>query len=218
VNEVRTDEEQVEALKAWWKDNGKSLVIMIVVALAAVYGFKAWQQQGVEKSENASAVYQQLVDVVVPSADANKEENIATSKHLAKTLRNEFADTQYAKLGALLMAKVAVNEGDLATAEQELDWLISVAKKPLLQSIANIRKSQILTQQGKFDAALELLSKVTLVSLKGQSSELQGDIYLAQGDKDKARGAYEKAVSLQIVGSRNPVLTMKLNDLTAEEG
>jgi len=218
VNEVRTDEEQVEALKAWWKDNGKSLVIMIVVALAAVYGFKAWQQQGIESSENASALYQQLVDVVVPSADANKEENLATSKHLAKTLRDEYTDTQYAKLGALLMAKVAVNEGDLKVAEQELDWLLSVAKKPLLLSIANIRKSQILAQQGKFAAALELLSKVTLVSLKGQSSELEGDIYLAQGDQDKARGAYEKAVSLQSVGSRNPVLTMKLNDLTAEEG
>jgi predicted negative regulator of RcsB-dependent stress response len=218
VNEVRTDEEQVEALKAWWKDNGKSLVIMIVVALAAVYGFKAWQQQGIESSESASAIYQQLVDVVVPSADANKEENLATSKHLAKTLRDEYTDTQYAKLGALLMAKVAVNEGDLKVAEQELDWLLSVAKKPLLLSIANIRKSQILAQQGKFSTALELLTKVTLVSLKSQSSELEGDIYLAQGDRDKARTAYEKAVSLQSVGSRNPVLTMKLNDLTAEEG
>jgi len=218
VNEVRTDEEQVEALKNWWKENGKSLVIMIVVALAAVYGFKAWQQQGIESSENASALYQQLVDVVVPSADADKKENYATSKHLAKTLRDDFSDSQYAKLGALLMAKVAVNEGDLTRAEQELDWLLSVAKKPLLVSIASIRKSQILAQQEKYQMALDILSKVSLVSLKGQSSELQGDIYLSQGEKDKARTAYEKAVSLQSAGTSNPVLTMKLNDLTAEEG
>jgi len=218
VNEVRTDEEQVEALKNWWKENGKSLVIMIVVALAAVYGFKAWQQQGIESSENASALYQQLVDVVVPSADADKKENYATSKHLAKTLRDDFSDSQYAKLGALLMAKVAVNEGDLTRAEQELDWLLSVAKKPLLVSIASIRKSQILAQQEKYQMALDILSKVSLVSLKGQSSELQGDIYLSQGEKDKARTAYEKAVSLQSAGTNNPVLTMKLNDLTAEEG
>jgi len=218
VNEVRTDEEQVEALKNWWKENGKSLVIMIVVALAAVYGFKAWQQQGIESSENASALYQQLVDVVVPSADADKKENYATSKHLAKTLRDDFSDSQYAKLGALLMAKVAVNEGDLTRAEQELDWLLSVAKKPLLVSIASIRKSQILAQQEKYQMALDILSKVSLVSLKGQSSELQGDIYLSQGEKDKARTAYEKAVSLQSTGTNNPVLTMKLNDLTAEEG
>ena len=218
MNEVRTDEEQVEALKNWWKENGKSLVIMIVVALAAVYGFKAWQQQGIQSNENASALYQQLVDVVVPSADADKKENYATSKHLAKTLRADFSDSQYAKLGALLMAKVAVNEGDLTRAEQELDWLLSVAKKPLLVSIASIRKSQILAQQEKYQMALDILSKVSLVSLKGQSSELQGDIYLSQGEKDKARAAYEKAVSLQSVGISNPVLTMKLNDLTAEEG
>ena len=218
MNEVRTDEEQVEALKAWWKDNGKSLVIMIVVALVAVYGFKAWQQQTLEKSENASALYQQLVDVVVPTPGANIDENLATAKHLVKTLKADYADSEYSKLAALLMAKMAVNAKDLAKAEQELDWLLSVAKKPLLVSVANIRKAQILAEQKKYPQALAALENVQLASLKMQAIELEGDIYLAQGEKLKARTAYEQAMALNTENTAPAIHSMKLNDLTTEEG
>ncbi|NRA22821.1 MAG: tetratricopeptide repeat protein [Oceanospirillaceae bacterium] len=216
MNEVRTDEEQVEALKTWWKENGKSLVIMIVVALVAVYGFKAWQQQAIDTSEKASAMYQQLIDVVVPTAGANSSENVATSKHLAETLRQEYGDSQYAKFSALLMAKVAVNAGDFDKAEEELDWLLSVAEKPMLISIVSIRKAQILAEQDKFSEALALLKNVSIEALKVQSMELEGDIYLAQGDKSKARSAYEKAIAIN--SASTPILSMKLNDLTTEEG
>ncbi|OUS39842.1 hypothetical protein A9R01_00035 ['Osedax' symbiont bacterium Rs2_46_30_T18] len=218
MTELRTEEEQLAAIKSWWKDNGKSLVIMIAVAVAAVYGYKAWQQQQITASGNASAMYQRMIALAVPAANADVEENLATSKHLAKSLKEEYTSSQYTKFASLLMAKIAVNSGDLTTAEQELDWVLSAEPKPLVKSIALIRKAQIDAEQGEFDSALELLNGVTVASLTVQAAELEGDIYVAKGDIVKARGAYQKALDNEAVGSAQQILTMKLNDLTAEEG
>ncbi|EPJ49614.1 MAG: hypothetical protein OFPI_24030 [Osedax symbiont Rs2] len=218
MTELRTEEEQLAAIKSWWKDNGKSLVIMIAVAVAAVYGYKAWQQQQITASGNASAMYQRMVALALPAENADVEENLATSKHLVKSLKEEYQSSEYTKFASLLMAKIAVNSGDLSTAEQELDWLLNTEPKPLVKSIALIRKAQIDSEQGEYDSALELLGGVTIASLMVQAAELEGDIYVAKGDSAKARSAYQKALDNKAVGNAQQILTMKLNDLTAEEG
>ena len=41
----RTEEEQVEALKAWWRENGKSTVVAIAMAVMGVFGWQGWQKQ-----------------------------------------------------------------------------------------------------------------------------------------------------------------------------
>ncbi|MCJ8300269.1 MAG: tetratricopeptide repeat protein [Pseudomonadales bacterium] len=218
MTELRTEEEQLAAIKSWWKDNGKSLVIMIAVAVAAVYGFKAWQKQQITANQNASAMYQRMITLAVPAADADAEENLATSKHIAKSLKEEYQNSEYAKFASLLMAKIAVNSGDLIAAEQELDWVLNSEPQPLVKAITLIRKAQIDAEQGEYDSALKLLSGVTLEALNVQAGELEGDIYVAKGDTVKARAAYQKALDNKAVGSAQQILSMKINDLTAEEG
>lgn len=217
MTELRTEEEQIEAIKSWWKENGKSLVIMIAVAVSAVYGYKAWQNNQLTSSENASFMYQQLVDTVLENPQASpsaKKENLATSKHLAKSLKAEHGKTQYARYGSLLMAKVAVNSGDLDIGLQELDWLLEQEPQPLLKSIALIRKAQILAEQTDYSQALSLLKGVSDQSIQVQAIELEGDIYLAQGNPEKARLAYQKAMDNKPLGNAKDVLSLKLNDLT----
>ena len=41
--ELRSEEEQLDAIKRWWKSNGTSLIIGVVVAAAGVFAWKAWQ-------------------------------------------------------------------------------------------------------------------------------------------------------------------------------
>ena len=38
----RTEEEQVEAIKRWWQENGKSTVLGVAIAMAAVFGWRGW--------------------------------------------------------------------------------------------------------------------------------------------------------------------------------
>ena len=42
---MRTEEEQVAAIKSWWKENGKSLVLTVAGVLAGVFGWKAWKHK-----------------------------------------------------------------------------------------------------------------------------------------------------------------------------
>ncbi len=39
--ELRTEEEQIEAIKRWWKENGVSLLIGAAIAAAGVFAWKA---------------------------------------------------------------------------------------------------------------------------------------------------------------------------------
>ena len=57
VDVYRTEEEQVEALKRWFRDNGRSLVTAILIALILVFGFRYWQDSQLRQREAASAQY-----------------------------------------------------------------------------------------------------------------------------------------------------------------
>lgn len=209
MTELRTEEEQLEAIKSWWKENGKSLVISVIVALAAVYGWKAWQQKQLDSSEAASVMYQQLLENIV-TTNAKEEEKVATVKHLAKQLKGDYSDTEYAKFAALLMAKVAVSASDYSLAEKELSWVKDNSSDELLNGIVALRMAQIRIEQAEYDTALSLLESVNVESLKSEAEELKGDSYIAQGQQEKAREAYAAALKLD---ASNAILTMKLNDL-----
>lgn len=217
MTELRTEEEQLEAIKSWWKSNGTSLVVMIAIAVSAVYGYRAWQNHQIETSEKASALYQQLVEKATPQANSDKDKDAATSKYITKTLKAEFSDSQYAKYAALLMAKIDVEAGNLEAAITELDWLLENEKHPMLVSLASIRKAQILASQQKNNEALSLLKNVKVAGLLVQAAELEGDIYLDLEDKAKAREAYKRALANDSAGTAQAVITLKLNDLTEEE-
>jgi predicted negative regulator of RcsB-dependent stress response len=73
VEQYRTEEEQVEALRRWWNENGKSTVAVIVIALAAGLGWQAWQRESGNQREQASDLYQALLranDTPAPSSSA----------------------------------------------------------------------------------------------------------------------------------------------------
>ena len=75
--ELRTEEEQVEALKSWWKENGKSLIMGVVIAVAAVFGWRGWNQYQDDFAANASAMYESILN---PVANHPKQPKIVCLK------------------------------------------------------------------------------------------------------------------------------------------
>ncbi|MGB1237260.1 MAG: YfgM family protein [Pseudomonadales bacterium] len=217
MTELRTEEEQIAAIKDWWKENGKSIIIAVVVALGAVYGWKAWQQKQLDDSEAASMMYQQLLDAAVPAATTGGAEDLATTKHLSAQLKSEFGGTEYAQLGALMSAKVAFSAADYSAVSSELDWVIASDANKLIKAIAGIRKAQLALEQSEFDSAIKQLQDIAEPSLVAQVQELLGDVYIAKGDRTAARAAYEKAFAAG-QSTEGSVLSMKLGDLAVEEG
>lgn len=215
--EMRTEEEQVEALKNWWKENGKSLVLGIAAALAIVFGYKGWQGQQQAEAENAAVLYQNLVQAVaIASAPQATDEQRATATHLVGSLKEDYSDSAYARFAAMLGARLAVDKGDYDSAVTELDWVLANSPDAVMKVVASMRKARVVAAQGDTAAALALLNGLSEKSFQVSLEELKGDLHLQAGDRAQARASYQQAVDLATDGAR-PVLQMKLDNLAVEE-
>ena len=107
-----TEEEQVEALKKWFAENGVSLLLGIVLALGGVFGYRAWENSVRQTGEVASAIYEDLVAAVgtVPESGLS-EEMLTTGRSLAVQLKADHGGSSYALFAAMTMAKLLVEPG-----------------------------------------------------------------------------------------------------------
>lgn len=218
MDTYRTEEEQLAALKRWWKKNGNSLLIGVGLAIAVTFGWQAWQDRQKSSGEAASELYFNLVEAVTQ----NNTEQTSTVMHLAGQLQDEFGSTTYAQYAALLAAKQAMIANDLGTAEQQLRWAVEhSATGGSLHLLANLRLARVIAAKRgteNLEAALALIEKIDAGAHKASYEEIKGDFYLALGRNDEARNAYQIAVdSLKDEADTRLILNMKLNDLAVAE-
>ncbi|MEI8704121.1 YfgM family protein [Pseudoalteromonas sp. B62] len=194
-----TEEEQAEAIKRFFRENGVSLALGIIVGLGGLYGWKAYNQNQITTAEKASNSFTKLVegDDVLSSAD---------------TFISENKDTNYATLAAFVAAKDAVDAQKLDVASEKLSWIVSNVQNTELKAIAITRLARIQIAQTKYDDALNTLNAPLPEAFNANVAELKGDIYAQQGNKDHARTAYQAAVDAGGLTS-NPLLQVKLDDL-----
>lgn len=216
-SDYQSDDEQVEALKKWWKDNGSSTLIGIGLSIAAVFGWQGWQQQQQAQADQASATYQNFLTVV--SQEPLAGEQLATANHLAETLKSNFSSSTYAQFAALYKAQFAVKEKNLDQAETELRWVLDQRPSAEIAVQASLRLARVLHAKNQHDEALALLQGDAL-AYSTLFEELKGDIYLAKGDVEKAKQAYQQAKQLNQT-AENPIntnlLELKIQQLQTTE-
>lgn len=215
--ELRTEEEQIQAIKDWWKKNGSSLLIGIGAALALVFGWQAWQNhQQTQRTEAAS----QFANLLNAYSDQSDEKSGETVAFVAGNLKEEFADSAYAVYGMLLLARQQLmDEGDVAAAIESLQWAQDKADDGSAMSFVirnRLARAQFAAEQ--HDEALATLDGAgDNEAFAAIYSELRGDILLAQGDRDGAKKAY-LAAREQSQQGRSGVLELKLSDLGVQGG
>lgn len=203
----RTEEEQVEALKDWWKENGRSVVIGAMIALAVVFGWRYWQDAARTQSESASELYQQMLGQLDSGDDRALLES---SRHIVAN----HASSSYAALASLLLAQQAVEHGDLDGAAAHLRWVMENAKFEGLKPLAQLRLARVLLAQDKADDALQQLSGIADSGYQALVEEARGDAYLARGDRRQALMSYQTALlATANVPIKREILHMKIEDL-----
>lgn len=215
--EMRTEEEQVQAIKDWWKNNGSSLLIGIAAALAIVFGWQAWQNHQMQQRTEAASQFADLINAYSDESDENRAETVA---YVAETLREEYSDSAFAIYGMLMLARQQMMEqADVEAAIESLSWAQEKAGEsgPLALVIRNrLARARFAAEQ--YDEALATIEKVDDAgSFSAIFTELKGDILLAQGDRDGARDAYLAAREQNQQG-RSGILELKLSDLGVGEG
>lgn len=198
------DEEQLEALKKWWSENGKSVVGGVVLGLVLVGGWRGWQYYEQNRAETAGARY----DALLVAAESGQPERAV---QLAEGLRAEFEETAYASLAALQAAKLKFEAGDRGAAQVQFAWVRANAPDRALRQVATLRLARILLDDADLDAAQRLLDAAPRDAFAPELAELRGDLARARGDLAAARAAYEEALAGK--PDSGVLLRMKLDDL-----
>ncbi|MCL1141754.1 tetratricopeptide repeat protein [Shewanella gaetbuli] len=198
-----TEEQQVDAIKQFWKDYGTSIVIGAVVGLGGLYGWNTYSDMKIASSEQASESYDQLT--------ANAD-NPAVFLEGAESFVKEHDQAGYQALLELLTAKAAVEAGDIDKAKDAYKRIIAAKPGAGVETIATIRLARLQAEQGNVGTALKTLDTVTDDAFKSQKEELKGDFLVRQGDLELAKQAYQTAID-NGGALTNPALTMKLDNL-----
>ncbi len=197
-----SEEQQVEAIKNWWQENGKAIVVGAVVGLGGLFGWRYYQDSVLEAQEALSEQYNKVSEALASqSANATEQASAFVDANQGK---------EYAVLAALQLAKAYVDNGEFQPALDQLSIAQSSTKDGALKPLITVRKARVMAELKQFDQALAELATVTASGWQGRVAEAKGDILLRQGDKAAARTAYVEA---QQSADASQLLQLKLDDL-----
>lgn len=185
-----TDEQKLETIKKWWKENGSSIITGVILGLAVLFGARAWFAWRENIAQQASDIY------TVMMSSLQQGDSTVTAER-AGMLISDYSGTPYAALAALALAKLRIEDGELEAAQTQLQWAIDNAKTDYVRTIARLRLARVKLALKDVDGAEAELNAAGPASDKEViAAELQGDIDSARGNAQQAADAYRKALSL----------------------
>jgi predicted negative regulator of RcsB-dependent stress response len=199
-----SDDEQAEALKRWWSENGKSVIGGIVLGLVLVFGWRGWNEHQQNQAEQASAEYDRLL-VSLQGGD------IAAAKIQAEKISGEYSSTAYDFFAAMNLAKTLVDADDLAGAKLQLEFAVANADDEGLKQLAQSRLARVLVAMNDTRAARSVAANLAQSVFAGDAAAVEGDILRADGNNAAAADAYRKALENNATNRR--MIEMKLNEV-----
>jgi predicted negative regulator of RcsB-dependent stress response len=209
-----TEEEQVEALRRWWAENGTGVIVAVVLAVAAIVGWRHWGDYRETEAANASVVYQSMQDAIEQAQTRpDSEELFKAVRSSAEQLIAEYSNTAYANYARLTLARLSVEEGDYESAAATLQEVIKAPETDTIKWVATLRLARLKIEMKDLDGASALVTTKVPEAFAGQALELKGDIQRARSDVEGARAAYEDAIELMQSDAHKELVRMKLQDL-----
>ena len=202
-----TEEEQIESIKKWWKENGRAVIAGAVLGIGGIFAWQGWTAHKVVEGAEASMRFEYLLESVRTGRG-----DVAGKQ--ADALIADYESTPYALFGALSDARAKLEQNDIAAARARLEWVIANAGDGALREIARLRLARILLSEGDLKGAEKLAAARTLTSYAGEYAELEGDIAAAREDRDAAARAYRSALEQDV--SNAATVRMKLDDLAVD--
>lgn len=198
------EEQEINQLKDWWKENGKTIIVAFILGVGGMFGWRYWQAHQAEQIAQASAQY----DALIYSAQQDEQAKKANIEQFVQAN----SKTTYAVFALLDEAKKATEKQNFAAAEVNLNQALTQSQDEVLTSIIALRLSAVQFQLGQLDNALTTLNQVKGESFNARKAILTGDIQVAKGDKVAAKNSFEQA---QQSGSQleQQMAKMKLNNL-----
>lgn len=212
MDELLSEKEQIEAIRGWWRENGRYIISGVVIGVALLVGWNYWNSQRAQSAEAASARYEALMGEV---ADGDTD----AARSIAADLYENYDSTVYAEQARLAMARLYMDKGRDQDAAAELSALLETAEETEAALVGRLRLARILLYQDKPEEAVDLLQGYRDTAFAARYGEALGDAYAALGRADDAREAYTVALADDPNAptvNRN-LVQMKINDLPRPE-
>ena len=201
------DEEQVEQLKKWWRENGRTVVAGLVIGLGGVSGWTWWQAHTQRQAEHASELYTALMST---AASERHDE----ARQQADQIVEQFPGSGYATLASLVAAASAAAAERNADAQARLTWVVDNGSRPEYRELARVRLARLQLGDASYEQALQTLASVGSSGLSSVVDELRADILVAKGEQSDARAAYSAVLEDgELPVSARIRVQMKLDDL-----
>lgn len=208
------EQEQLDRLKEFWAEYGRTILVAVILVIAIVsgrFGWDAWQDR---KANGASLLYDDVIAAI-------EHGSAPQAKEFLQKLQTEYGSTAYASLSSLNAAVYFYAQGNLDDAQEMLEWVQGNSKDAGWVGLATLRLADVLTDQKKYDEALQGLAHKVPESFIGLVEEKKGNVYVAQGENEKAIEAFLKAYQLSTPGEYREYIGAKLSllgrDVTAEQ-
>lgn len=196
IDDLLDEHEQSERVLQWLRNNGAGLIGGIVLGLAAIGGWKWWQQRGDEQQMALATQYQVALDAV------EAKDKAADAKVKA------LGDSTYHALAALELARSQVDAGQNDAAIATLRSIKS--SDPAITEIVNQRLARLLIEAKQAQAALALVANASSPS----AMEVRGDAQFALGQLEQARTSYSQALAkLDVASPQRRLIELKLTEV-----
>ena len=186
---VENSHETEERVKRWWSHYGNVISVVIVVIVLTIIGLQYWHHHQHKMAMQASVIYENLLMNI---ADGKSTQVQSLANHLV----NEYDNTIYAQLAAMLLAKQALHDGKLSLAAAKLQWVSRQTKVASIKAIAQVRLARVLLAEKKPQQALRVLQAVTEKNMLALAGVVKGDAYASLQQPQQAKKAYTNALKL----------------------
>ncbi|MFZ5503020.1 MAG: YfgM family protein [Pseudomonadota bacterium] len=201
------EQEQLEALKDWWKDNGNLVLGALLAFTVAVGGWRGWHYYQDQQARAAVTLYEQFIQQV-DSRDPKRINDAATA------MMEKFPSSIYAARATLMAAQINAPGGDVSRAKTQFQWVIDHAAEASLKDVARLHYATLELDQKNYAGAIKLLDAQHAAPFDGLYADLKGDVLAAMGKTEEARAAYKLAYDKVSAGSMyRGLLEMKIDAL-----
>lgn len=212
-----SDEEQLDAIKKWWRENGTSLLLMVVLVGGGWFGWNYLQTQRQQTVEDSSHVYMAMVDALVAWEKEPTQANADQIAAHGETLKKLNENSLYARFGALALSRLYMADAEIESAIEELKWAREKTEDPALIALIDLRLANAEFARDNGDAAIQILSQPHPTEFSGLYQELKGDIHFAMAQNEQALEAYQSALdqleeSDPATERARAMLELKIND------
>ena len=188
MDDLQSEKEQIEEMRAWWSEYGKVVIAGVVIGIAGLIGFNQYNASQLEAQVAASELYETLVGHVVDG-------DLDGAEFVADDLVANYADTAYAAQSKLALARLYMDQNRDQDAADSLSELLAMDADDGLQNIGRLRLARVLLYQDKAQEVVDLLEGIDAPSFAALTNEALGDAYAALGDYQQAADAYNRALT-----------------------